>query len=325
MDEKGTLGGDNMATENIDVFKIIWIVAYQLLIMSFAHYSVWNFIYAFKFNRDNENRTNTMIANIAIALMLIFVAFSNMMIVIQEFDLLEMAFFEYVSVAYGIIMIAVMATSAYCIIGDYVIEEHFIRQKLVFRFNTFLVIVVSVIFVSAIVISEKATGTNYISVANQYYLPVFTLSIPILLLLDTLIQKRFKFQLNWRTILILLGTLCAVCDLIFFRQEQIQMSIALYALYSLHIFRRNTFQIFGGKKSRIETISETEFCSRHGLTGREMEVIKLVCQGMTNHQIAEGLFISTNTVKNHLQRIFAKLDIDSRYKLTRIMVGVKSE
>jgi DNA-binding NarL/FixJ family response regulator len=48
------------------------------------------------------------------------------------------------------------------------------------------------------------------------------------------------------------------------------------------------------------------------LTDREMEVLTLVAQGMNNRDIAKELFISENTVKNHVRNILEKLHLHSR-------------
>ena len=48
------------------------------------------------------------------------------------------------------------------------------------------------------------------------------------------------------------------------------------------------------------------------LTGREIEVLELVAQGNTNREIGELLFISENTVKNHIRNILDKLGLHSR-------------
>ncbi len=48
------------------------------------------------------------------------------------------------------------------------------------------------------------------------------------------------------------------------------------------------------------------------LTGREIEVLELVAQGNTSRQIGELLFISQNTVKNHIRNILDKLGLHSR-------------
>ncbi len=48
------------------------------------------------------------------------------------------------------------------------------------------------------------------------------------------------------------------------------------------------------------------------LTDRELEVLKLVAQGLSNKDLAELLFISENTVKNHVRNILEKLHLHSR-------------
>ena len=48
------------------------------------------------------------------------------------------------------------------------------------------------------------------------------------------------------------------------------------------------------------------------LTDREMEVLKLVAKGLNNRDIAKELFISENTVKNHIRNILEKLQLHSR-------------
>jgi DNA-binding NarL/FixJ family response regulator len=50
----------------------------------------------------------------------------------------------------------------------------------------------------------------------------------------------------------------------------------------------------------------------HGLTARELEVLRLVAAGRSNHEIATALVISDHTVARHLQNIFAKLGVSSR-------------
>ncbi|MFB7514820.1 response regulator [Streptomyces sp. NPDC056144] len=48
------------------------------------------------------------------------------------------------------------------------------------------------------------------------------------------------------------------------------------------------------------------------LTKRELEVLQLVGEGLSNQQISKALFLSQATVKSHLVHIFAKLGVDSR-------------
>jgi len=54
-----------------------------------------------------------------------------------------------------------------------------------------------------------------------------------------------------------------------------------------------------------------------GLTAREVEVLRLIAEGLTNVQIAERLIISLHTVNAHVRSIFNKLDVTSRTAATR--------
>jgi DNA-binding NarL/FixJ family response regulator len=48
------------------------------------------------------------------------------------------------------------------------------------------------------------------------------------------------------------------------------------------------------------------------LTDRELQVLKLVAEGLSNREIGQRLFISENTVKNHVRNILEKLHLHSR-------------
>ena len=57
------------------------------------------------------------------------------------------------------------------------------------------------------------------------------------------------------------------------------------------------------------------------LTARELEVLKLVARGMSNKEVADELYISENTVKNHVRNILEKLHLHSR--MEAVMYAVR--
>jgi len=67
--------------------------------------------------------------------------------------------------------------------------------------------------------------------------------------------------------------------------------------------------------------SDRQQVSSPRLTDRELEVLNLVAQGLNNRDIAKRLFISENTVKNHVRNILEKLQLHSR--MEAVMYAVR--
>lgn len=56
----------------------------------------------------------------------------------------------------------------------------------------------------------------------------------------------------------------------------------------------------------------TQELDRLGLSNRELEVLQLMANGLSNQEIAGHLFVSLNTIKTHASRLFEKLDVKRR-------------
>lgn len=61
------------------------------------------------------------------------------------------------------------------------------------------------------------------------------------------------------------------------------------------------------------------------LTKREVEILKLVAEGLTNEEIGKRIFISEKTVKTHLTNIFDKLKVNNRFKAALLIMNRASE
>ncbi len=72
-----------------------------------------------------------------------------------------------------------------------------------------------------------------------------------------------------------------------------------------------------GEFNRLEKRKQDEAVQRERrreetLTYREVEVLQMICKGLSNQEIAQTLFLSEKTVKNHLTNIFRKINVTDR-------------
>ncbi|HWO41076.1 MAG TPA: response regulator transcription factor [Candidatus Eisenbacteria bacterium] len=61
------------------------------------------------------------------------------------------------------------------------------------------------------------------------------------------------------------------------------------------------------------------------LTKRELEILRLVAEGLTNEEIGKKIFISEKTVKTHLTNIFDKLKVNNRFKAALLIMDQNRE
>lgn len=94
-------------------------------------------------------------------------------------------------------------------------------------------------------------------------------------------------------------------------------SFELYLLMIALLF--TAVGVWAGKKLTGSSVTARhDFTPNHeaiaylGLSDRELDVLMLLAEGLSNQDIADRLFISKNTVKTHLSNIFSKLDARRR-------------
>jgi len=88
-------------------------------------------------------------------------------------------------------------------------------------------------------------------------------------------------------------------------------------------------EMAGGIK--VELAADQVARTKDDVSGREREVLQLVCQGATNREIAERLIVSEHTVKVHLRNILSKLNLRNRQQIAAyavqegLVTDIKSE
>jgi DNA-binding NarL/FixJ family response regulator len=80
-------------------------------------------------------------------------------------------------------------------------------------------------------------------------------------------------------------------------------------------------EIAGGSTGPTRSAPVLADESIQSLTKRELEILRLVAEGMTNEEIGKKIFISEKTVKTHLTNIFDKLKVNNRFKAALMLMG----
>lgn len=72
-----------------------------------------------------------------------------------------------------------------------------------------------------------------------------------------------------------------------------------------------------------EMVNLSDYYSKNEITRREKEIIELILKGLTNQEIADSLFITLQTVKDHTHNIFLKTGVRNRVELINVIRGFK--
>jgi len=67
-----------------------------------------------------------------------------------------------------------------------------------------------------------------------------------------------------------------------------------------------------------------DFCKKYEVSPRESDIIREICNGLSNKEISEKLFISLQTVKDHTHRIYIKTNVKSRVQLINLVKDEKT-
>lgn len=70
-------------------------------------------------------------------------------------------------------------------------------------------------------------------------------------------------------------------------------------------------------------LSYEDFCKKFEVSPRESEIIREICNGLSNKEISDKLFISLQTVKDHTHRIYIKTNARNRVQLINLVKDVK--
>jgi DNA-binding CsgD family transcriptional regulator len=119
------------------------------------------------------------------------------------------------------------------------------------------------------------------------------------------------------------------CVPLFFYTNQVPIAI----VFILTFFAGNTFLpvylSYGTLLSAFtveaeKDLSFEQFCKKFEVSPRETDIVREICNGLSNQEISDKLFISLQTVKDHTHRIYIKTNVRSRVQLINLVKELKS-
>ena len=104
---------------------------------------------------------------------------------------------------------------------------------------------------------------------------------------------------------------------------QLSLTIFLIRLNLLRIDRRSVVAPDENKESEENHGSFSKNCKKYFLTSREIEILKLIRDGLPYKIIAAQLHISENTVGTHVKNMFTKVEVTNKMELVSRVVANK--
>ncbi len=126
---------------------------------------------------------------------------------------------------------------------------------------------------------------------------------------------------------IFLTALLQCLILLFYKSQPITGIIFIFAFFAGHTFLPiylnygTLFTVFAS--SPAQSFSFEEFCKKYEVSPRESDIVREICNGLSNKEISDKLFISLQTVKDHTHRIYSKTNVKSRVQLIYLVKDLK--
>ena len=190
----------------------------------------------------------------------------------------------------------------------------------------FLFLNFSLLFILGFIISRKDTTEParliryYFMIMNLFYSLIASYLIHLSRNARAVIHDHDRRIIAPLLLLITAGQ-CTL--LLFYTTQSWLVLIFIFVFFAGNTFLPVYFS-YGTMLSAFAAEPETElsfeeFCDRYEVSPRESDIIREICNGLSNKEISEKLFISLQTVKDHTHRIYIKTNVRSRVHLIKLV------
>lgn len=218
----------------------------------------------------------------------------------------------------GLIMASILAT-CYYVIQLFPISKRKKRKGLLLA----AILVGLLLVVTAILVMYMSKSDLTRAVTNALWafyplcsLALFVEAIPVAGMYRKIKDPHHQKLAKYFLIAFIPQVAFSILDFILLRDIGFQLTHVSYAVFSVFVFVDLCAYFFKKYNTALDiTSNEKAIQDKFSLSDREIEVIELLAEGLTNQNIAQQLHISVNTVKSHIKRIYQKLKISNRLQL----------
>lgn len=257
---------------------------YLVLIYTFGFYSIWSKIFfQIIYGSNSTLAENSIVSNFLVILGIPFLVVGKFMLIIWSMNLLKKKPDTIIKIgAFAIIFLIVLVYIAFI---QFSILPNIRQIYAVFVISTCICIIGSFLFAEIEYLTKKQKLTFSLIIA-------FSGLIYILLFFTELNQSVYEL----------------VYVFLFFISNT---SLVVYFIYVVKM-PIETVEV-------LSPVSFDVFVEKYSITAREAEIAQHIYEGKTNREIADRLFVTVQTIKDHTHRIYQKTDVKSRAQLTSLM------
>jgi DNA-binding CsgD family transcriptional regulator len=190
----------------------------------------------------------------------------------------------------------------------------------------YLLLNVILVFVIGYIIVYRVPANSFLVL--KYYFILFSLIFVIIGVYNLLTANKKNSKLELRDLKhISTGLLLLILlqnTLLYLYEKNIYLALVFIFIYFilgafLPLYIKYLSNLSVLLPHNESTRSFEMFCEKFSISRRETEIINEICNGLSNREIADKLFISLQTVKDHTHRIYGKTECAGRSQLIRLV------
>jgi DNA-binding CsgD family transcriptional regulator len=212
----------------------------------------------------------------------------------------------------------------------------FLEKESLPTFNKFYFGFWAAVFLGQVLLTKNYFDTNNDQLLRYFYQSINLASIVgfCLIALYMLVKSRDLTDMNQRTAAKNFGLIYLLCFGFVFTVTSkfilpyfgpFKVLIIIFLFFTLNLPPLLYLRLYLNKYhlaplAQPDTEAELQgFFSKHEISKREQEIIRLMLKGKSNNEIMKELFISLHTVKNHIYNIYQKLEVKNRLQINNLI------